>query len=80
MTLSSTQLLTDMITVLFSGCKVGRCVGLTHFALPCADSLDNWETQSPGTIRVSPRMFGDYFTFIITFTFTCTLYSYHLLK
>jgi hypothetical protein len=32
--------------------KGGRCVGLTIWPPSCADCLDVWEPQSPGTLRV----------------------------
>jgi len=31
--------------------KVGRCVGLTTFSTSCAECLDIWEPQPPGTLR-----------------------------
>ena len=31
--------------------KGGRCVGLTTIPLSCADCLDIWEPQPPGTLR-----------------------------
>ena len=35
---------------IFPGGKDGRCVGLTTFPLSCADCLENWEPQPPGTL------------------------------
>ena len=54
--LGSTQPLTEMSTRNISwGDKGGRCVGLT---LPpsCADCLEIWEPQPPGTLRVCPGL------------------------
>ena len=38
----------------FLGGKVGRCVGLTILPHSCADCLEIWETETPGTLRVCP--------------------------
>jgi hypothetical protein len=35
--------------------KGGRCVGLTTLP-PCADCLEIWEPQPPGTLRVCPDL------------------------
>jgi len=34
------------------GCKGGRCVGLTTLLPSCADCLDIWEPQPPGTFAL----------------------------
>jgi len=34
--------------------KGGRCVGLTILPHSCADSLEMWEPQPPGTLRACP--------------------------
>jgi hypothetical protein len=34
------------------GSKGGRCAGLTTLPPSCADCLENWEPQPPGTLRV----------------------------
>ena len=39
----------------FLGGKGGRYVGLT-LSLSCADFLEIWESQTPGTLRVCPGM------------------------
>jgi hypothetical protein len=36
---------------LFPGGKGGRCVGLTALSPTCADCLEIWELQRPGTLR-----------------------------
>jgi hypothetical protein len=36
----------------FLGDKRGRCVGLTAISPSCADCLEIWEPQPPGTLRV----------------------------
>ena len=64
MALGSTQLLTEMNTGNISWGKGGRCVGLT---LPpsCADCLEIWEPQPPGTLRACPGLQWDCFTFLL---------------
>jgi hypothetical protein len=49
MALGSTQPLTEMRTRNVSWGKGGRCIGLTILPLSCADCLEIWETQPPGT-------------------------------
>jgi hypothetical protein len=54
MALGLTQSLTDMSTRNISGGgggKGGQCVGLTTLPPSCADCLDIWEPQPPGTLR-----------------------------
>jgi len=34
--------------------KGGRCVGLTTLPPSCADSLEIWEPDPPGTLKVCP--------------------------
>ena len=43
--------------------KGGRCVGLTTLTPSCADCLEIWGPQPPGTLRASPDMYWDCFTF-----------------
>jgi hypothetical protein len=38
----------------FLGGKCGRCVWLTTLPPSCADCLEIWEPQPPGTLRVCP--------------------------
>jgi len=40
----------------FLGGKGGRCVGLTILPPSCADCLEIWEHQLPGTLRASPGL------------------------
>jgi hypothetical protein len=40
----------------FLGGKGGRCVGLTTLPSSCADCLEIWEPQPPGTLRAYPRL------------------------
>ena len=47
----STQPLTEMSTRNISWGKGGRCVGLTTLPPSCADCLEIWEPQPPGTLR-----------------------------
>jgi len=55
MALGLTQPLTEMRTRNISwGGKGSRCVGLTAFPPSCADCLEIWEPQPPGTLRTCP--------------------------
>jgi len=47
----------------FLECKGGRCVGLTALPNSCADFLEMWEPKPPGTLRASPGLNWDCFTF-----------------
>jgi len=38
------------------GGKGGQCVGLASLPPSCADFLEIWEPQSPGTLRVCPGL------------------------
>jgi hypothetical protein len=49
----------------FVGGKGGRCVGLTTLPLSCADCLEIWESQPPGTLRACPGLWWDCFTFTV---------------
>jgi hypothetical protein len=40
----------------FLGGKGGRCVGLITLPPSCADCLEIWEPQPPGTLRASPGL------------------------
>jgi hypothetical protein len=52
MAMGSTQSLTEMSTRNISwGVNGGRCVGLTTLPPSCADCLETWEPQPPGTLR-----------------------------
>jgi hypothetical protein len=59
MALGLTQPITEMITRNISwgwGVKGGRCVGLTTLPSSCADCLEIWKPQPPGTLRTSPGL------------------------
>jgi hypothetical protein len=57
MALGSTQPLTEMSTRNISwGGKGGRCIGLTTLPPACADFLEIWELQPPGTLRACPGL------------------------
>ena len=43
------------------GGEGGRCVGLTTLPPSCADCLEIWEPQPPGTLRASPGLQWDCF-------------------
>ena len=51
MALGLTQPLTEMSTRNISWGKGGGCVGLTTLPPSCADCLEIWEPQDPGTLR-----------------------------
>jgi len=40
----------------FLGGKGGRCVGQTTLPPSCADCLEIWEPQLPGTLRACPSL------------------------
>jgi len=63
MALELTQPVTEMITRNISLGKGGRCVGLTTLPPPCADCLEIWESQPPGTLRTCPGLSWDCFPF-----------------
>jgi len=55
--LGSTQPLTEMRTQeYFLGGTGGRCVWLTTLPPSCADCLEIWEPQAPGTLRACPGL------------------------
>jgi len=57
MTLGLTQPLTEMSTRnIFWGGKGGQCIGLTTLPPSCADCLEIWEPQPPGTLTASPGL------------------------
>jgi len=41
---------------MFPGGKGGRCVGLTTLPPFCADCLEIWAPQPPGTLRAFPGL------------------------
>ena len=45
------------------GGKGGRCVGLTTLPPSCAECLEIWEPQPPGTLRACPGLYMDCFCF-----------------
>jgi len=49
----------------FLGSKGGRWLRLTTLPLSCADSLEIWKPQTPGTLRASPGLYWDCFTLTI---------------
>jgi hypothetical protein len=56
MALGLTQPLTEMSTRNNSWGKGGWCVGLTTLPPSCADCLEIWEPQPPGTLRACPGL------------------------
>jgi len=68
MALGSTEPLTEMSTRNISwGVKAAACVGLTTLPPSCADCLEIWKPQSPGTLRACPGLWWGCFTFTFTF-------------
>ena len=59
MALGLTHPVTEMSARIISCGKGGRCVGLKNFLSSCADCLELWEPQTPGTLRASPGLSGD---------------------
>jgi hypothetical protein len=58
--------LTEMSTEeYFLGSKGGRCVQLTNLPISCADYLEIWEAELPGTLSTCPGMQWDCFTFTV---------------
>jgi hypothetical protein len=58
MVLGSTQPLIEISTrnISWGGGKGGWCVGLTTLQPSCADCLEIWEPQPPGTLRTCKRI------------------------
>jgi hypothetical protein len=46
------------------GSKRGHCIRLTNLVLSCADFLELYEPQNPGTLRAYRDMFRDSLTYI----------------
>jgi len=63
MSLGLTQPLTEMSTRNVSWGKGGRCAGLTTLIPSCADCLEIWESQPPGTLWAFTGLQWDCFTF-----------------
>ena len=53
------------------GGNCGRYIGLTTLPLSCANCLEFWEPQPPGTLRACPCLYRD----SCTCTFTCVMYQ-----
>jgi len=70
MALGLTQPLTEMSTSNISWGKGGRGVGLTTLPPSCADCLEIWEPQPPGTLRACPGLEWDCFIFAFTVVFS----------
>jgi hypothetical protein len=56
---------TQPLTGIFPGGKDGRCTGLTTLPPSCADCLEIWEPQTPGTLRACPALQWDCLPFTI---------------
>jgi len=55
------------------GGKSGRCVGLTTLLSLCADCIEIWKSQTPGTLRACPCLYRDYY--ILAYMYVC-IYIY----
>jgi hypothetical protein len=60
MVLGSTQSLTEMSIRNISWGKGGQSVGLTNLPPSCAECLEIWDPQSPGTLRDCPALYRVY--------------------
>jgi len=49
------------------GDKDGRCAGLESLPSSCADRLETWETHCCGILSACPGLYGDRFTFLLTY-------------
>jgi hypothetical protein len=45
------SLIEKRVPGIFSGCKGGRCVGMTNLSLSSDDFINVWDPQNPGTLR-----------------------------
>ena len=63
MALGLTLPLTEMSTRNISWGKGGRCVELTTSPPSCADFLEIWDPQPPGTLWACPGLQWDFFPF-----------------
>jgi len=61
MALGSNQPQTEMGTRNISWGKGGQCIQLTTLPPSCADFLEIWEPQPPGTLRACPDLYRDCF-------------------
>ena len=65
MALGTIQPLTEISTRNIPwGGKGGWCLGLTTLSPTCADCLEIWEPQPPGTLTVCPGLYRDCFTLL----------------
>jgi hypothetical protein len=63
------------------GGKDGRCVGLTTLPLSCSDCLQIWMPPFPGTLKASPYLYRNWFTFLCFSKLNCyELRNFSLLK
>jgi len=71
MALGSTQPRTQMSTWnIFWRVKAARCLGLTNLPTSCAEFLEIWEPQPPGTLCACPALYRVCFTYtFLTFIF-----------
>jgi hypothetical protein len=59
----------------FLGGKGCRCVELSTLPFSCADCLEIWEPQPPGTLRACADLSRDCFTFLIIVKYIPLMYE-----
>jgi hypothetical protein len=80
MDMETNQPITEMSTRNISWWGKGsRCVGRTTFEPSCAECLEIWEPQPPGSFRVCPGLYRELCTFTASI-FTCVKASRHRLS
>jgi len=62
----------------FLGGKGGWCVGLTTLPPSCADCIEIWEPQPPGTLRACPGCNGT--ALPLLYTVVSTAFPQNMLK
>jgi len=72
MAMGSTQPLTEMSSRNLLGGKGDRCVGLTTLPPSCADCLEIWEPQPPGTL--SKPVMGLLYLYCVIYCINCNLH------
>ena len=79
MALGSTQPLTEMSTTNIPwGGKGGQCIVLTTLPPSCADCLEIWKPQPPGSFRAFPGPYKGWFTFysvVVFYNWLCNHYD-----
>jgi hypothetical protein len=63
----------------YLGGKGSQCIVLTTFPPSCADCLEIWEPQPPGTLRVCPGLYRDCFYYVLQAVFSIFRSLEHLI-